>query len=100
MTMPKPVAPKPLQSGPKTLDEQDAASANAKWRADVPVEGEWHRVRKVNQNGVYGWVLERLTVVGGGGEEVSAELAAERLHDPDQRDVILGKLMREVELGA
>lgn len=99
MTMPKPVATKPAPGVSPTLDQLDAAAVSAKWRSDVPLEGEWHRVRKVNQNGVYGWVLERLTVVGEGNVE-RAEMAAERLHDPDQRDIILGKLMREVELGA
>lgn len=95
--MPKPAASKPIQAALpvelRTLDQLDAAAAVAKWRDPPEVEGEWHRVRKVHQNGVYGWVLEKLTVLDG-------DFTTERLHDPDQRDIILGKLMREVELGA
>lgn len=56
-------------------------------------EGEWLRLRRVNERGVPGYVLEQLTVAGDA-------LLVERLHDVDMRDAALGKLVRVVELGA
>lgn len=57
-------------------------------------EGEWMRVRLgKDHNGVRGFFLDKLTCVSG-------EVTIETLHGPDLRDVVLGKLMRAVELAA
>jgi hypothetical protein len=51
----------------------------------------WARIRLVIENGVRGWVLERLEFHGGQPRIV-------RVHDIDRRDMTLGHMLREMEL--
>lgn len=51
----------------------------------------WFRTRLVVENGVRGWILEKL-------EEHQGQLRILRIHDVDQRDITLGHILREIEL--
>lgn len=55
--------------------------------------GEWFRMRLITENGVRGWVVERLTYANG-------QPVTQRVHEVDMRDVTVGKYARTAEMSA
>jgi hypothetical protein len=58
----------------------------------APVElpqGSWYRLSRTRENGVSGWVIDRMEVAG-------EAYTLERIHGPDILPVCEARLMREV----